>query len=129
MGEQNAALTAAEWQVMECLWDGAPLTGRELTERLKKERGWSRSTTLTLIARMEAKGAAASESNSGKKRFYPLIRREDMVFRETEDFLGRVYNGSLGMLVSSFTRRKTLSQEEIDRLYEILGELEVNSDG
>ena len=129
MGEQNAALTVAEWQVMECLWDGSPLTGRELTERLKKERGWSRSTTLTLIARMEAKGAVASESNSGKKRFYPLIRREDMVFKETEDFLSRVYNGSLGMLVSSFTRRKTLSQAEIDGLYEILGELEVNING
>ena len=38
--------------------------------------------------------------------------------------LGRVYHGSLSMLVSAMTREETLPQEEIDELYALLNEME-----
>ena len=129
MGERDTTLTAAEWRVMECLWEQAPLSGRELTERMHGLCGWSRSTTLTLLSRMEAKGAIVGSSDGGKKRFSPLVRREDMALRETEDFLSRVYKGSLSMLVSSFTRKQPLSEKERDELYAILKEWEAGRDG
>lgn len=44
-------LAPAEWNIMECLWECAPQTGRELTEQLEASMGWSRSTTLTLLRR------------------------------------------------------------------------------
>lgn len=125
---QSVNLTTAEWSVMECLWERAPLTGRELTEQLRERCGWSRSTTLTLLSRMEAKGAVAGDAAAGKKSFRPLIRREDAAMKETEDLLDRVYNGSLSLLVSSFTRKQPLSQQEIDELYAILQEAEANGD-
>lgn len=128
MSEQDATLTAAEWSVMECLWERSPLTGRELTERMRALCGWSRSTTLTLLSRMEAKGAITASTDAGKKRFSPLVRREDMALRETEDFLSRVYKGSLSMLVSSFTRKQSLPEKELDELYAILKELEAGRD-
>ena len=58
----HVSLTPAEWSVMECLWEAAPLTGREVTQKMQQRCGWSRSTTLTLLSRMEAKGAVAGES-------------------------------------------------------------------
>ena len=58
-------------------------------------------------------------------RGYELtLRREDAALQETEDFLTRVYNGSVSLLVSSMTRRQALSQEEIDQLYALLQQLE-----
>ena len=42
-------LAPAEWNIMECLWERAPQTGRELTEQLEASMGWSRSTTLPLL--------------------------------------------------------------------------------
>ena len=128
MRDRNINLSPAEWSVMECLWARAPLTGRELTALMHEQCGWSRSTTLTLLSRMEAKGAVSGEAGAGKKTFRPLVRREDIAMRETEDFLGRVYQGSLSMLVSAFTRRQTLSQKEIDELHEILDRLEAGKD-
>ncbi len=127
MGPKQIALTPAEWSVMECLWEGAPRTGREVTERMAERCGWSRSTTLTLLGRMEAKGAVAGELGEGKrKRFLPLVSREDAAVQETEDFLDRVYKGSVSMMVSALTRKQSLSQAEIDELYAILKELEGN---
>ena len=128
MSEQDTTLTAAEWRVMERLWERSPLSGRELTEQMRELCGWSRSTTLTLLSRMEAKGAIAASTDAGKKRFSPLVRREDMALRETEDFLSRVYKGSLSMMVSSFTRKQSLPEKELDELYEILKELEAGRD-
>jgi len=117
-------LTDMEWNVMEMLWEKGAVTGREATEWLEAQLGWSRSTTLTHLRRMEAKGAVGSSMESGLKTFRPLISRENAAIAETEDFLSRVYKGSLSMMVSAFTRKQTLSQEEINQLYEILDRME-----
>ena len=117
-------LTDMEWNVMEMLWEKGAVTGREATEWLEAQLGWSRSTTLTHLRRMEAKGAVGSSMESGLKTFRPLISRENAAIAETEDFLSRVYKGSLSMMVSSFTRKQTLSKEEIDQLYDILEKME-----
>ena len=121
-------LTEAEWSVMECLWERSPRSGRELTEEMQKRCAWSRSTTLTLLSRMEAKGAVSGDSSAGKKVFSPLISRENAALQEAEGLLERVYKGSLGLLVSSLTRTQALSQGEIDELYAILREMEAKSD-
>ena len=117
-------LTNMEWNVMEMLWERGSVTGREAAEWLENQLGWSRSTTLTHLRRMEAKGAVGSSTDDRLKTFRPLISRENAAIAETEDFLSRVYKGSLSMMVSSFTRRQTLSKEEIDQLYDILDKIE-----
>lgn len=117
-------LTDAEWRVMELLWQHEPQTGRELVEALEKIAGWNRSTTLTLLRRLEGKQAVADETQNGVKAFRPLIRREEAALQETEDFLSRVYQGSLSLMVSTMTQKQALSQEELEELYKILQELE-----
>ena len=117
-------LTEAEWHVMECLWEKAPRTGREMTEALSRKRGWNRSTTLTLLRRLEGKGAVTSAVESGIKMFSPALCREDAAAQETESFLDRVYLGSLSVMVSSMTKKQSLRKQEIDELYALLRELE-----
>lgn len=128
MSKQNFSLTTAEWNVMECLWEKSPRTGREATQWLEERMGWNRSTTLTLLRRLEAKGAVSSDTESGVKSFRPLIRREDAALRETENLLSRAYHGSLSLMVSALTKKQSLPQEEIDELYALLQELEADKD-
>ena len=124
MSDKNITLTNAEWSVMECLWEASPKTGREITDQLERAEGWNRSTTLTLLSRLETKGAVISDTDGRKKTFSPLLRREDAALHETEDFLSRVYKGSLSLMVSSLTKKKALPKEEIDQLYAMLKKLE-----
>lgn len=109
---------------MEYLWTHGPSTGREATQALEARMGWNRSTTLTLLRRLEAKDAVGSQLVDGRKSFRPLVGREDAALRETEDFLERVYQGSVRLMVSAMTRKQALSQKEIDELYAFLQELE-----
>ena len=124
MKDRQIALTEAEWSVMECLWEKSPRTGRETVAWLEQKMGWTRSTTLTMLRRLEAKGAVTGDTNGELKTFRPLIAREEVAVRETENLLDRAYKGSLSLLVSSLTKKQSLPQKEIDELYAILKEME-----
>ena len=129
MEKEHIRLTEAEWAVMECLWEKEPRTGREAAQWLGKRMGWTRSTSLTLLRRLEAKGAVAADADGERKVFRPLIQREDAARRETERLLDRVYQGSLSLMVSSLTQKQPLRQDEIEELYAILREMEERSNG
>ena len=128
MEKENITLSAAEWKVMECLWEHAPRTGRELTEELRERCNWSRSTTLTLLSRLEAKGAAGTENDGRVKAYIPLVSREVAAIRETENLLSRAFRGSLSLMVSTLTKKQALSREEMDELLAVLKQAEVDED-
>ena len=118
---KDALLTPAEWHVLECLWDHGPCSGREAVEQLSKAVGWSRSTVLTMLRRMDEKGLIESfEDTSGIRIYKANMDRDAATMDQTEDFLHRIYHGSIGMMLSAFTKRQPLSREEIDQLYAIL---------
>lgn len=123
MSDESIVLTEAEWEVMEFLWENPGAIGRAICECMSAKKGWSRSTTLTLLTRLEKKGAVSS-GNGSIKAYSPLISRADASLRETKNLLDRFYNGSLGVMVSAFTKKQKLSREEIDEMYALLRELE-----
>ena len=124
MRDRSISLTEAEWEVMACLWECSPRTGREVTEWLQQRMDWSRSTSLTLLRRLEAKGAVGEVPEADIKLFQPLVGKDSVAVHETRSLLDRAYKGSLSLLVSAFTKEQALSQKEIDELYSILHEME-----
>lgn len=116
----NIDLTNAEWNVMDCLWEKAPQTGREIVDTLRERVGWSKSTTLTMLKRMTEKKLISYEDSQKLRMYSPCIDRDAAVKKETESFLNRVYKGSISLMVSAMTQKQELSKEEIKELYEIL---------
>ncbi len=113
-------LSDGEWKLMNRLWQGAPYTITRLTEALKPETGWSKHTVITMLARLEAKGAVRHEKGERAKRYYPEVERDAVSASETKNFLSKVYSGRLGGLVNAMVDQKALTKQEIDELYEIL---------
>lgn len=124
MQTHDKILTPTEWNLMECLWEHSPRTGREAAEYMAKSVGWSRSTTLTMLRRMTEKGVIDCAEEGDVKTYAPLIHREEAALRETESFLDRVYQGSVSTLMSAITRKQKLSAAEIEELYQILRQAE-----
>lgn len=117
--EKQMVLSSSEWQVMECLWQ-RPSTLMELVADLEKSVGWSKSTVATMVRRMEEKGIITYEEQGRTKTFRPILSREDVAARETNNLLRRAYSGSIGMLVNAMAQRNSLTKADIDELYEIL---------
>lgn len=117
-------LSEAEWKVISALWEETPQTIMQLTHRLQESTGWTKHTVMTFLRRMEEKGAVHYEEGGKAKQYYPDIRQEDAVIQETEDFLEKVFQGKLGLMLNTMVEQKALSKEEIAELYEILRKAE-----
>lgn len=117
-------LSEAEWHVLESLWADSPKIGSRIAADMEERKGWSRSTTLTMLRRMTEKGLISCDDSGRMKTYAPLVHREEAVKKETESFLNRVYQGSVSMLINSFVEKKKLTEGEIKELREILDQAE-----
>lgn len=126
MGERKTMkeLSGAEWHVLESLWAGEPKVGSQIAADMAQKKGWSRSTTLTMLHRMTKKGLIFCDDSGKMKSYRPLIGREEAVKRETESFLERVYNGSVSRLINGFVEKQELTDKEIEELRQILNNAE-----
>lgn len=118
------SLSDGEWKLMNSIWKTYPQTVTQLVAELKDDTSWSKHTIISMLTRLENKGAVKHEEGKRAKQFYPVINREDAQIEETQSFLERLYGGSLGVMVNTFVQEKGLSKSEIDELYSILKKAE-----
>ena len=114
----NVELSAGEWKLMNQLWQNAPRTITQLVADLADDTGWSKHTVITMLNRLEAKGAVRHEEGGRAKEYYPAVEKAG----ETESLLDRIYGGSLGLLVNAFVEQKGISETERAQLLKILEE-------
>ena len=117
-------LTASEWSVLDSLWQENPQTVMQLVSNLGKTVGWAKSTTITTLRRMEEKGLVAVEQAGRGKSYTPAVEREQAVTAETHSFLDRVYQGSVGLMMSAMAKRQELSADEVAELRAILDQID-----
>lgn len=118
------SLSDSEWKLMNCLWSRSPRTITELTAAMKADTGWSKNTVITMLSRLEAKGAVGHREGARAKEYYPLADRADAQRAETESFLGKVYGGRLGLMVSAMVDSRQLTEADIAELSAILRKAE-----
>ena len=121
---ERVKLTSSEWNVLGCLWEQSPRTAMQIVSELERTVGWHRSTTITILHRMEAKGLLRCEQAGRGKAYVPLVDREQAEVAETRSFLDRVYRGSVGLMMSAMAQRQELSGDEIAELRAILDQAE-----
>ncbi len=114
------SLSDGEWKLMGKLWEMPYLSIRNLTLALQESTGWDKHTVITMLNRLEKKGAVCYRQNGRAKEYYPLISREETSVEEAKSFLDKVYQGSLSLMVNAMVERDTLSEEEREALRKIL---------
>ena len=113
-------LSDGEWKLMNRLWEKGRLTITQLTAVLKEETGWGKHTVISMLSRLEAKGAVGHDETTQAKRYFPLLEKEEAAQEETGRFLERVYGGRLGLMMSAMVDSRALTEEDIDELTAIL---------
>ena len=113
-------LSDGEWTLMKALWEDAPMTITQLTAAMKDSTGWSKHTIISMLSRMEAKGAVKYQSNGRAKLYSPVLQREDAVKRETSHFMDKVFDGRMGVMLNAMMDSRPMTQEDLDELSAIL---------
>ena len=112
----------SELKVMDVLWREGDTTAKHISDVLKGETGWNMNTTYTLIKRCIKKGAI--ERSEPNFMCHALIPKEEVQEAETNELINKIYDGSADKLFCALLGRKKLTSEQIDKLRQIVGELE-----
>ena len=105
-------LGVVESRFADIIWKNEPISSCEIVRLAESELNWKKSTTYTVLKRLCEKGIF--ENKNGEVR--ALISKNDFYAMRSESFVDEEFGGSLPAILAAFTRRKSLSEEEIECL-------------
>lgn len=121
---RQVAISEAESQIMQVIWERGALTTEEVIAALGKRARWGESTVKTLLNRLLNKGALSADKDGRRYVYSALLSREDWLASESHGFLDRVFGGRVAPLVSYFSQQKKLSKDDIEELKRLIKELD-----
>jgi predicted transcriptional regulator len=118
---RRSKLTAAEWEIMEAIWDlGGTPSVRQVLEHAYPRGQKAYTTVQTVMNTLERKGFLRRKK-TGLVNFYrPTRSREHVARSETSSLLSRVFAGSVPALANHLISSNDLSLEEIREIKKLL---------
>lgn len=109
-------LGMVESRFADIVWENAPLTTRQLVTLCENALNWKRTTTYTVLKKMCDRGIFQAKD----KQVTVLIPRDEFHAIQSEQFVDRNFQGSLPAFIAAFASRKTLTQEELDSIQQMI---------
>lgn len=116
-------ISETEWKIMEVVWSSRGMGFAEIKNALS-DMNWSDSTIKTLIRRLVAKGALEFKENGGVNKYFAVAEQDECRLKETKNLINRIYNGSVKMLVTNLVNDSNLSEDEAEKLMDIISKME-----
>lgn len=112
----------SERKVMEVIWEEGDMTAKEISLILNGKIGWNKNTTYTVIKKCIQKGLIERLEPGFLCR--ARITKEQAIENDTDEFVNRVFGGSVPLLFSALLQQKKMSKEEIKKLKQMIDEME-----
>ncbi len=113
---EDYKLGAMETRFAELIWANAPISSGELVKLCQKELEWKKSTTYTMLRRLCQRGTFQNQEGLVS----PLLSQAEFHGLQSEKFIEETFQGSLPAFLTAFTRRKKLTDQEIQALEELI---------
>ncbi len=105
-----------EYRFLTIIWENEPVTSMELVLICSEKFGWKKSTTYTMLKRLQEKGFV--ENNRSVVR--SLISQAAVRTRESRSFVSETFKGSLPGFLAAFLSGETISEEEAEELKKLI---------
>ena len=92
------------------------MTTGELIKLCEKELNWKRTTTYTVLKKLSEHGIFQMK----EKLVTSLVSREEYYALRSEQFVAETFQGSLPAFIAAFTKRKSLTEQEIAEIREMI---------
>jgi len=116
--------TPSELEILAVLWDEGPSTVREVQAALDARRPTGYTTVLKLLQIMTEKGLVRRDERERAHVYAPKLPCEKTEQQIVGDLLDRAFGGSSSRLVMRALASRRASPEELDRIRQLLNEIE-----
>lgn len=113
-------ISEAEYRFLSILWEDEPIASPELVKRCNAQLGWKKSTTYTVIKKLIGKGIVKNENTIVSA----LVSKEEADKQQGEELLQRTSKGNVPAFLASFLKDRKLSRADIDRIRQMIQEME-----
>ena len=117
-------ISAAEIEILQILWQQSPLSADQIVDRLQQKKDTHPRTAKTLLNRLLNKHALGFHEKNRKYHYYPLIDKTDFYREQSDTFLENFFDGRLTPLISLFSERNKLSDDDLDELKMLIEKIE-----
>ena len=106
----------SEYRFCLILWEREPIKSSELVALCQEKLGWKPTTTYTVIKRLSERGVVKNENTVVSS----LVTKEQVQASEIDEMVEKTFEGSVPAFIAAFTKRKNLSEEEIDAVQQMI---------
>ena len=114
MGDMKMGVVEAKFA--DIVWSNEPITTKQLVQLCEEQLDWKRTTTYTVLKRLSDRGIFKTENSVVTS----LISKEDFYAIQSENFIDDTFKGSLPAFLAAFASRKTLSDEEVQEIQNMI---------
>lgn len=106
----------SEYRFCLILWEVEPIAAAELAKLCQARLGWKRTTTYTVIKRLGERGVLKNEDGI----VVSLVSRNESQAYEIDELVEKKFGGSLPAFVAAFTKRRDMSDAELDEVQRMI---------
>ena len=106
----------SEYRFCLILWEHEPIKSGELVKLCREQLGWKPTTTYTVIKRLAERGVLKNENTVVTS----IVSRDEAQAAEIDEMVDTTFEGSVPAFLAAFTKRRKISEEELDALQEMI---------
>ena len=125
---RRPALSKAEMEVARIVWNLREATVRQVFEALPAGRNIDFSTVQTYLRRLEKKGYLHTRRQGRAMLYRPRVRPERVIRETIDDLVNRLFDGQTVPLLHHLIRERSMSDEEVRALREMIDQAEAEHD-
>jgi predicted transcriptional regulator len=124
MAPSKEPLGHLELSALLYIADRQPITVREVAAHFAETSGQARTTLLTVMERLRAKGYLKRRKAVGAHRYTATLSKADLLQRLVGNFVDDVLAGSVSPFVAYLSRSRRLSADEVRKLEALVKRIE-----
>ncbi len=106
----------SEYRFCLIMWETEPVSPAELVKLCQERLGWKRTTTYTVIKRLGERGVLKNEEGV----ITSLVSKDAAQAGEIDDLVEKKFEGSLPAFIAAFTRRRDMTEEELNEIQRMI---------
>ncbi len=124
MKKSESKLTDTELEIMQVVWAIGGGTVRHVHECLNQRRQLAYTTVMTMMNILEEKGHLTRTKEGRAYRYEPVRPKSQVISGMVDDFVGKVFEGSVRPLVLSLVKDRKLSEKDLEEIARMIREIE-----
>jgi predicted transcriptional regulator len=120
----QGSLGQAEWEILRYVAEKHPVSVGDVAQHLAESKGLARTTVLTVMERLRAKGFLMRRKQEGVYRYSPKKSIAELNQGLVQNFVDTMLDGMLSPFFAYLSGSRKVSDEQLEELKKLVSELE-----